>query len=454
MVESRAMDDAPHETETAPAADPAAEGRRPRRAWAVSAARDVRLGVKNLLLHKLRSFLTMLGLVFGVGSVIAMLAIGEGASESALAQIRRLGSRNILLRTQKPVEDAQDARARSNFLSVHGLLYEDARRIAETMPSVLEAVPAKTLRKTGRFGARALDLRLVATTEGWFRLVDRPLAAGRRLRKADEEERAAAAVLTEYGARRLLTGAHAVGETLVIGGHAFEIVGIVRGEDAAEGAVQTPDDRTDVYIPLATARTRFGDVDERRVDGSSSREQVELHQILVNVDAEERVEPTARAIERMLERFHKKKDWSVSVPLALLRQAEETKRTFSIVLGAIAGISLLVGGIGIMNIMLASVTERTREIGIRRAIGARRAQIVAQFLVESLVLSAFGGLLGIGLGLLIPRLVTLSAGLPTVVTAWSLLLSFGISVAVGMAFGIYPALRASRLDPIVALRHE
>ena len=156
----------------------------------------------------------------------------------------------------------------------------------------------------------------------------------------------------------------------------------------------------------------------------------------------------------MLERFHKKVDYRMSVPLALLRQAEATKRTFNIVLGSIASISLVVGGIGIMNIMLASVTERTREIGVRRAIGAKRRQIVGQFLVETIVLSTTGGLIGIGIGLFIPWLVTYLAGMPTVVTFWSIALSLGISVGVGIVFGLYPAVRAAKLDPIVALRHE
>ena len=181
---------------------------------------------------------------------------------------------------------------------------------------------------------------------------------------------------------------------------------------------------------------------------------MELHGIIARVRDERDVEPTAKAVERILETSHKSKDYAINVPLQLLKQAEATKRTFSIVLGAIAGISLLVGGIGIMNIMLASVTERTREIGIRRAIGARRSQIVMQFLIEALVLSVFGGLIGMALGLAIPLLVTAFAGMPTVVTPWSLVLSFGISVGVGIGFGIYPAMRASKLDPIIALRYE
>ena len=174
----------------------------------------------------------------------------------------------------------------------------------------------------------------------------------------------------------------------------------------------------------------------------------------LEVDEEGHVEATANAIERMLETFHKKKDYVMNVPLTLLRQAETTKRTFNIVLGAIAGISLLVGGIGIMNIMLASVTERTREIGIRRAIGAKQRQIVAQFLIETVVLSFTGGLFGIGVGVLIPWIIEKAVGMPTIVSMSSLVLSLGISVSVGMIFGIYPAMRAAALDPIIALRHE
>ena len=424
-----------------------------RRAWAVRAARDVRLGVKNLLLHKLRSLLTMLGLVFGVGSVIAMLAIGEGASEEAIAQIRRLGSRNILLRAAKPSADQNSNTSRA-FLSVYGLLYDDAVRIAESIPGVVRVVPVKQLEQSGRLRGRDMEMRIVGTTADWFDLVRRPLVAGRALSAEDVAGRAHVAVLTEWGARRLLATEHALGETLTLGGNAYEVVGSVRSEEGDGQGMQSPDARTDAYIPLSTARERHGDVFSKSTQGAHIREQVQLHQILVETSDEALVERTARAIERALETFHRKKDYEVSVPLALLRQAQATRRTFSIVLGAIAGISLLVGGIGIMNIMLATVTERTREIGIRRAIGARRSQIVAQFLVEALVLSAVGGAIGIGLGVLIPRLVTVFAGMPTIVTAWSLLLAFGISVGVGVVFGLYPAVRASRLDPIVALRHE
>ena len=415
--------------------------------------RDVALGVKNLLLHKLRSFLTMLGLVFGVGSVIAMLAIGEGASREALDRIRRLGSQNIMMSSKKPTEEG-NAKGKSSWLSIYGLLYADADRIRDTVPTVDKVVPVKVLQRPGRFHGRSEELRVVCTTEEWFDLVDRSVVAGRVLERGDLAGFTSVAVLTEWGARKLLANEHAIGETLTIDKNTYQVVGIVRSEASGSDSTDTPDRQTDVYIPLSTARQRHGDTFFRRLQGSNIRERVELHQIIAHVTEEAQVEATSKAIARLLETSHKKQDYGLEVPLQLLRQAEATKRTFSIVLGAIAGISLLVGGIGIMNIMLASVTERTREIGIRRAIGARRFQIVVQFLIEALVLSVVGGMIGMALGLGIPCLVTAFAGMPTVVTPMSLVLSFGISVGVGIGFGIYPALRASKLDPIIALRHE
>ncbi len=419
----------------------------------VKIIRNIGLGIKNLLLHKLRSFLTMLGVVFGVGSVVAMLAVGEGASVEALEQIRKLGSNNIIITTIPAVEDEATSSTHSH-MSIYGLLYEDETRIRQSFSSVEHTVPVKLIRKESRLGDKSLELRLVGTVPDWFQLVRRPVIAGRVLLPEDVEARASVVVLTEFGARRLLATEHTIGQSLRIGGEYFEVVGIVQSEAAQAGGVQTPDEQIDAYAPLEVVRERFGDINTRRTAGSRIRERVELHQLIVQVRSVDDVEPVAAGITHMLDRFHKKKDYQLSVPLALLRQAEATKRTFNIVLGSIAGISLLVGGIGIMNIMLASVTERTREIGIRRAIGAKRMQIVGQFLVETIVLSTIGGLIGVAVGMLIPALVTYFAGMPTIVTSHSIILSVGISMAVGIIFGIYPAIRAANLDPIVALRHE
>ena len=417
-------------------------------------ARNIALGIKNLLLHKLRSVLTMLGVVFGVGSVVAMLSVGEGASKEALERIRLLGSNNIIISSMKPVEEETGSGGRMLRMSVYGLLYEDETRIRETFPAVSSTVPVKLLRKEGRLYDQTMELRMVATTADWFDLVQRPLIAGRKLTARDVKDRANVVVLTEHGARRLLATQSSIGQVFKLGPDYFEVVGIVKNESGPAGGVQTPDQEVDAYVPLTLARERFGDISIRRTTGSQESERVELHQMIVQLKSTDDVERVASGIEAMLRRFHKKVDYKMSIPLALLREAEATKRRFNIVLGSIAGISLLVGGIGIMNIMLASVTERTREIGIRRAIGAKRRQIVGQFLIETVVLSTVGGLIGVCIGVSIPWLITYFAKMPTVVRLYSLVLSVGISMGVGIVFGLYPAIRAANLDPIVALRHE
>ena len=415
--------------------------------------RNILLGIESILLHKLRSSLTMLGVVFGVGSVVAMLSVGEGASKEALSQIRKLGSTNIIISSVKSAEEEQTSTTHSH-MSVYGLTYEDHRRVAESFSNIKQTAPVKLMRKDSRLGERAMELRVVGTTPEWFDLVPRDIIAGRIILRLDQEKRAPVAVLTEFGARKILATEGVIGQTISIGGDEFEIIGIVKSESGQAGNIQIPDQEIDVYIPLEVAARYFGDIFTKVTSGSFEREKVELHQIIVQTDETEHVEPTAAGIERMLERFHKKKDYTVSVPLALLKQAEATKRTFNVVLGSIAGISLLVGGIGIMNIMLASVTERTREIGIRRAIGAKKRQIIFQFLIETVVLSTTGGIIGLGIGVLIPFLITYFSGMMTLITLSGVLLPLSISMTIGIVFGLYPAIHAAQVDPIESLRHE
>ena len=422
--------------------------------------RNIRLGVKNLLLHKMRSMLTVLGLVFGVGSVIAMLAVGEGASQKALDDIRKLGSNNIIISSIKPTNEDGSSSSTGSYVLNYGLKYDDEARIRKTMPAVKRTVPVKIIRKKAAYGHmyEQTEMRIVGVSADWFDLVRREKLAGRTLLKHDIDERADVCVLTEHGARTVLAGDRALGKPVSFGGTStstdgmiYEVVGIVRSEHGGE---HVPDMRADAYIPISTFIDRYEDIEYRRTAGTRTFTRVELHKILVEVKHQSQVKSTADAIRAMLKRCHELKDYIVHVPLALLEQAESTKRTFNIVLGSIAGISLLVGGIGIMNIMLASVTERTREIGIRRAIGAKRAQIVGQFLIETTVLSTVGGIMGIAVGLFFPWLVEYFAGMPTIVPMYSIVLSLGISMGEGILFGIYPAIRAAMLDPIEALRHE
>ncbi len=415
--------------------------------------RNITLGIENLLLHKLRSFLTMLGVVFGVGSVVAMLAVGEGASKEALSRIQKLGSNNIIINSIKSIEEEATSTQHSR-MSIYGLTSLDYERIKANLPNVQKVAPAKLIRKESRVGSNTLELRIVGTTSEWFELVPRQVLAGRVFDKRDVDNFSTTVVLTEFGARKLLANKNTIGQPIKIGGDSFEVIGIVKNEQGVAGNIQIPDQQIDAYIPLSTVKKYFGDIFHKRTSGTRTLELVELHQIIVQVNNINNVESTAAGIERMLQNFHKKQDYQVSVPLALLKEAEATKRRFNIVLGSIASISLLVGGIGIMNIMLASVTERTREIGIRRAIGAKRRQIIIQFLIETVVLSTIGGIVGLVMGITIPSIITYFSEMPTVITIASILLPLFISIGIGIIFGLYPAVSAAKVDPIIALRHE
>jgi putative ABC transport system permease protein len=411
-----------------------------------------RLGVKSLLLHKLRSALTMLGVVFGVGAVVAMLAVGEGASRKALEEIRALGSNNIMITSKQNADAAADS-GPSSMVKTYGLFYEDEQRIRNTFSQVDRTVPTKDLRKNTYFGEQSVELRIVGTTPDWFDLVPRPVIAGRVLLPRDMDSSANVCVLTESGARKLLAVSSVIGESIRVGGDLYTVIGIVQNEDAGSGA-RTPDTDVDAYIPINVAKERYTDLNIRRASGSFQAEQVELHRILVAVDDIENVEPVAAGIDRMMKIFHPDGDYDLFVPLAVLRAARAQANIWKWTLFSIAAISLLVGGIGIMNIMLASVTERTREIGIRRAIGAKKKQIITQFLVETVVLSAVGGLIGTGVGPAIALGITAMSGIDTFVPLYSIILAVGISMGIGIVFGLYPAVRAANLDPIVALRHD
>ena len=252
----------------------------------------------------------------------------------------------------------------------------------------------------------------------------------------------------------------AIGRDVRVGGSYYRIVGIIepasRSADNEHGSGDGVAGSTtgEMLIPLTTARARYGNVLVKNRTGNQEMERVELHEITLKVRALEEVARVAEAVRQVIEHTHRKKDYEIVVPLELLRRAERTKRIFNVVLGSIAAISLVVGGIGIMNIMLATVTERTREIGIRRALGARRKDIVIQFLIETVILAGAGGSIGVLLGMIVPQLVTQFAGMKTIVTLWAPALAFTISAIVGIVFGIYPALHAAKMDPVEALRHE
>ncbi|NOX97515.1 MAG: FtsX-like permease family protein [Nitrospirae bacterium] len=419
--------------------------------------RMIKLGIKSLILHKLRSALTVLGIIFGVSSVIAMLSIGEGASWEAQKMIRILGSSNIIIKSVKP-PDNKNASTGRTFVVEYGLTYDDAKRIASTIPSVKAVVPMRNIRQDMRYRHRLAEGQVIGTVPWYPDISNFRVSRGRFLTFTDMHKSANVCVLGAGIAKKLFAYEDPLGKEIKIGSDYYRVVGIMQnrgGTNARGGSNITVDEYNfNVYIPLTTARRRFGELIVRRQSGSFNMERIQLHQINVRVASPELVPATAKVIQNLLERFHKKKDFKLIIPLELLRQAEQTKRIFNVVLGSIAAISLLVGGIGIMNIMLASVTERTREIGIRRALGAKKKDIVTQFLVETVVLSAGGGLLGVVFGVTIPFLVSHFAKMKTIITPWSLILAFSISAAIGIIFGLYPARKAANMDPIEALRHE
>jgi len=423
----------------------------------------VQLGVKSLLLHKLRSGLTMLGIIFGVCSVIAMLAIGEGASYEAQEAIKKLGSDNIILRSVKPPEQRDSASsgsaAQRSFVVSYGLTYQDAARIQSTVSGVKHVLPMRMIRDNVRFGEMEQPCQVIGTLPLYPAIVGIDILAGRFLTEVDERHYNNVCVITSSLASHLFPYQNPLQHSIKIGATYYRVVGIVRELNSAEQRPQSGKSEGEtldqfVYLPLSTTRARFGETIIRGQFPSLEFEQVELHEIRVNLESTEAVEAADPQIKTVLTRFHEQNDYDIIVPLQLLRQAEATKRIFNIVLGSIAAISLLVGGIGIMNIMLANVTERTREIGIRRALGARKRDITLQFLVETVVLSVGGGLIGVAVGVVAPLIVSHFADMKTIITLWSILVAFGISAAIGIIFGLYPASTAAELDPIEALRHE
>ncbi len=429
----------------------------------------LRLGLKSLLLQKMRSALAALGIFIGTTTVIWLVAMGEGVSHDAQQQIMELGATNIIVRSVEP----QSADGAAERVKTYGLLRSDYRRILSNVPTITSAVPIRELKREFLVKGRTADVNLVGCTEQYLDLNRLGIARGRWITPNDNRENVI--VLADQTAKRLFPFENPIGQKVGVESDVYTVIGQTKPRAAAAaigGSLEARDYAFDAYIPLETFRHRVGDqIMIRQGEGFNfSGEIVELTQITLSVDDLEQVDETAAIVESLLEKYHDKEDYAVVVPKELLRQAERTRAMFNVLLVVIAGISLLVGGIGIMNIMLATVTERTREIGIRRALGAKRTDIIQQFLTETLVLTGSGGLLGVAFGLLcgplfrIARTVISAVNpelLPPIVynlepriAPWSVVLSLFISLGVGLVFGVYPARRAAHMNPIDALRHE
>ena len=434
------------------------------------------LGLKNLRLHLLRSVLTSLGIIFGVLAVIVMVAVGEGTKQSALSEIEQLGARNIIIRSQRPAEstNTQGASGRQWVLK-YGLTYQDYRRLKSNFPDAEYLVPLKQLGSEALKDEKKIRSQAFGTVPELLAVANLKLARGRYLTYHDLDSRAAVAVIGYEVARLLFPLTDPLGKTIRIDDQVLTVIGVLAPVGLAGGsgsALVGRDLNKDIHIPLTVAKSIFGDVTVRRQSGAFSGEEMELYEIYLSVPNRDQVMTAAARAKRIIETGHRKKaDVQFVVPYELLESARRTALTFNMVSIAVASIGLLVGGIGIMNIMLATVTERTREIGIRRALGATRKSIIVQFLIETGVLSTSGGVIGVIGGIfvafaldkglpLVARLPVVSnfldqdIGFNTQVTLWSVLISFFFAVATGLIFGIYPARVAARQDPIVALRHD
>ena len=436
----------------------------------------MRLGLMNLRLHKLRSFLTALGIILGVAAVITMGSIGEGSMQAALRQIETLGAKNIIVRSQKPPENTQQQGGQQrSWMLRYGLTRDDLAVIEANFPDADVIVPVKEIGSQVLRGDRKQTSQAYGTVPDLQRVANLTVARGRYLTEGDMRESALVAVIGQEVANQLFPWDDPLGNTFRIDDKAFTVVGVLApvGLSGGAGAALIGRDlNKDVHIPITTARAVFSDAVFRRQSGSFQAFEVQVSEIYISVPSRDRVLADAERLRRIINVRHTDQaDVSMIVPYELLENARKTALTGRWITGAIAGVSLLVGGIGIMNIMLASVTERTREIGIRRALGATRRHIIWQFLVETGVLSSLGGLVGVSLGVgtsvllgwgvprlpgvpLVGKFFPADVALPTQLTTWSIVAGFVVAAATGLVFGIYPARKAAGQDPIVALRHD
>ena len=415
-----------------------------------------RLSLHNLLLHKVRSILTSLGVIFGVGSVIAMLAVSEGAKRSALAQIEAMGIDKIILFSKRPpLEGRSEGSENASVMERYGLTERDVSHISR-MDNVERITGVFDARKKVLKGLQRTDLKLVGCDYRFLEDSSARIEKGRWFSPVDFKNEANVCVIGKNVKRKLFSIGRTdiVGDTLRIEDGVYRIIGILSNEYGTQYP-EVGGQNDMILIPMSTARAKFKDYTYQREGRQFKITRIAYDLFLVKVNDTSYIDNTSKRIAAYLEKIHDEtRDWGMVVPLELLKQREQTQNIFTIVMGSIAGISLVVGGIGIMNIMLASVYERRKEIGTRRALGAQKADILLQFLIETVFLTSTGGVAGILLGVGIARTITYYSGMPTVYSLWSILLSLAISSLVGVIFGTYPAYKAAQQNPITVLRSE
>jgi putative ABC transport system permease protein len=406
----------------------------------------MRMGLEGLSQHRLRSILTMLGVIFGVASVIAMLAIGEGAKREALKKFKALGVNNIIVR-DKNLSDTELEEVCAKFSS--GLSIADADAIRDIVPSAVYVAPQTEHEIDAKRNDKSIKVTLIGVDNAYQTIFDAHLASGHFLTLDHHKRELRVCVLGADAARELFPIDEPLGKQVKLDDQWFEVVAVMASKalfTETVGELAARNLNQDIYIPLSSFLRRFS---KKKVLAS------QIDQLTVQVTDSDRLLEASAVIRRILtRRHHNNEDFDIVVPFELLKQEEHERQIYNMVLGSIAAISLLVGGIGIMNIMLATVLERTREIGIRRALGAKQREIMSQFLIEAVGLSLIGGLVGVFLGVGMALFIDAIADFKTVISPLSVIASFGLSGIVGILSGTFPARRAARVNPIEALGYE
>jgi putative ABC transport system permease protein len=428
----------------------------------------LRAGISELFAHKMRSFLTMLGIIFGVAAVIAMVSISEGARYEALEQIRLMGVNVIHIRRRSLSGDAlMNARKKSP----HGLTYSDAEAIREVCSFAKRVVPVCRVFGEVEVPGEPIQSRVYGVVPGFQEVNRFRVGMGRFVDDVDVQRRARVCVLGHELRRRLFRFQDPIGRYVKISDNNFRVIGVMeeRVIPTGKAIVSLRDMNQDVYLPITVALEDFQLYSEQPIPLNSAsvfslfRQMMNrpplrdrsISEVGIEVANAEQTVAASEAVKRVLDRRHQGvSDFEVVIPAELIKQSQQAQQIFNVVMGAIAGISLLVGGIGIMNIMLATVTQRTREIGIRRAIGAKRSDVLLQFLLEAVLVTLVGGALGVAAGIQGAKVVSTYAQWKTIVSGQAVQIAFLVSVVTGIVFGLYPALQAARTDPITALRYE
>jgi putative ABC transport system permease protein len=453
--------------------------------WIKRYFHDIEIAVESILSNKLKSILTALGIIFGVAAVIAMLAIGKGAKQEILEQMKMVGVNNILINPVIPDKSsATEEGEKQQKKFSRGLNLLDVNAIKETIPSVKQISPEISFNSTAMLNGVKYTAKLVGVSNDYFHLYNLPLVSGAVFNKYQEDNGIQVCIIGANIRAKFFSKIDPLGQYIKFNGIWLKVIGVLQKTNVSltgfeEKGVNVYNDN--IYIPIRTMLMRYqnralvntktvsqasgiqffgGPMARVIVSGSDASSDAEtnynqLDRIVVQVQETEQLNPTTETLSRMLTRRHTGvKDFEITVPELLLKQQQRTKDIFNIVLGAIASISLVVGGIGIMNIMFASVMERIKEIGTRMAIGAKKMDIVVQFLAEAVLISVIGGFIGIFFGVIMAKLIEKIAGIMTVVSFFSVFVAFGVSAAVGVIFGYSPAKRASERDPIESLRYE